>query len=235
VIERFTRGKSTTTDYSALVNLSNASRMEAIHTFEQLSHRLSQSSLMLPPADRRGEENSKRNHRRKTKKTSSVGHAKHIRSKSAPQLRITPLGPATPEGWVRPKTGRNTSSDSRAFGSSIPKRSRVPKSSSSLAQQPSSLPSLPRPVAPIQAIPSSPPAQRLAPARLCTNKRNSLMSFASDSTKLGEIPEHKWTRPGMLNGGNVQYPLGGGACYPLHPYQEPEKPRSRFMKLFKRS
>jgi hypothetical protein len=55
------------------------------------------------------------------------------------------------------------------------------------------------------------------------------MSFGSDSTKIGEIPEHKWAR--QPDGGI--FPVR--TYYPLEPYQEPEKPRSRFMRLFKRS
>jgi hypothetical protein len=56
------------------------------------------------------------------------------------------------------------------------------------------------------------------------------MSFASDSTKIGEIPEHKWTRPAMLEDGKFSVTT----YYPLEPYQEPEKQRSRFMRLFRR-
>jgi len=59
------------------------------------------------------------------------------------------------------------------------------------------------------------------------------MSFASDSTKLGEIPEHKWTRPPVVFGaGDVKFPVT--TYYPLEPYEEPVKPRSKFMRLFRR-
>lgn len=58
------------------------------------------------------------------------------------------------------------------------------------------------------------------------------MSFASDSTKLGEIPEHKWARQPMFAGGNMDFPIR--TYYPLEPYQEPEKQRSRFMRLFRK-
>jgi len=238
VIERFTRGRSTPTDYQALVNLSNASRMEAIHTFEQLSNRLSRSSLALVPSNKHNE---KRRHKRKAKSSSSVGNLKHARSKSAPHLSITPLGPATPDGWVRPKTGRKLSADSKASGTSSPKRRAAPKPPTSPphklslqappSQRPTaqSAPPIPRSTHPHQGSNSSAKIQHQEPSHSRPENRKSIMSFASDSTKLGEIPEHKCTRP--ANGGNL--PIT--PYYPLEPYQEPEKPRSRFMRLFKRS
>jgi hypothetical protein len=58
------------------------------------------------------------------------------------------------------------------------------------------------------------------------------MSFASDSTKLGEIPEYKWiNQPEYLNG---EFPVT--AFYPLdqHPSVEKDKPKSRLRRLFGR-
>lgn len=212
--------------------------MEAIHTFEQLSNRLSRSSLALVPSNKHNE---KRRHKRKTKSSSSIGNLKHTRPKSAPQLSITPLGPATPDGWVRPKTGRKLSADSRSSGTSSPKR-RVPTPKEAPAspqrldlpappsQRPSAhSPPISRATHPHQNHNASTQVQRQVPPHSRPDNRKSIMSFASDSTKLGEIPEHKWTRP--ANGGN--FPIT--PYYPLEPYQEPEKPRSRFMRLFKRS
>jgi hypothetical protein len=215
--------------------------MEAIHTFEQLSQRLSQSSLALVPSNKHNE---KRRHKRKAKSASSLGNVKHARSKSAPQLSITPLGPATSDGWVRPKPGRKLSADSKSSGIASPKRRsaapRAPSSPQSLSlpappsQRPAALLPLPIPRSthPHQDTTSSAQTQRpiVPPPR--PNNRKSVMSFASDSTKLGEIPEHKWTRPGMFVEGG-QFPVR--TYYPLEPYQEPEKPRSRLMRLFRRS
>ena len=240
VIERFTRGRSTPTDYQALVNLSNASRMEAIHTFEQLSRRLSQSSIALVPSNKNTE---KYRHRRKAKSTSSLGNVKHARSKSAPQLSITPLGPATSDGWVRPKPARKLSADSKSSGNANPKRrAAAPKAPSSpqrlnLPAPPSQRPAaqlalpIPRSTNPHQSTVSAQIQRPIVPQSRPEN-RKSVMSFASDSTKLGEIPEHKWTRPGMFAEG-TQFPVR--MYYPLEPYQEPEKPRSRLMRLFRRS
>jgi len=78
--------------------------MEAINTFEQLSHRLSRSSLALvsPKNSKDPKRPNHTAHKRGTKKSGSssalVAHSKHARSKSAPELSLTPLGPATTDG-----------------------------------------------------------------------------------------------------------------------------------------
>lgn len=222
IIDRFTRGKSTGTDYKALLNLSNVSHMEAISTFEQLSKRLSQSSVALPHKSRHaGKPHSSRvGHKQKAKK-GSVGHSKHTRSKSAPELSRTALGPATAEGWVRPKPGRKLSSESKTSGSTSPRRT-APREHT----QPTIQRSRPPP-----ALVSTPLLPSPLPRTRPENRR-SIMSFASDSTKLGEIPEYKWASPSMFDAGNSNFPIT--TFYPLEPYQQPEKQRSRFMRLFRR-
>ncbi|PVH87028.1 hypothetical protein DL98DRAFT_510471 [Cadophora sp. DSE1049] len=252
VIERFTKGRSSPTDYQVLLNLSNSSRLEAITTFQQLSYRLSRSSLALPLSPHKTGHKASTTHRRKKKSTaSSSGHSKrsHARSKSAPELSIssTPLGPATPEGWVRPKAGRKLSTDSRSSGSSTPKQRSSPKPlalpappnprpTSATRRSPPPPPyqsQLPSPSSIPEAFvpePISLPTQRLQVRVSKADKRKSFMSFASDSTKLGEIPEHKWGRNAIPEGG--QFPIT--PYYPVQMYQEPEKPRSRFMRLFRK-
>ncbi|KAK0124517.1 hypothetical protein ONS95_009466 [Cadophora gregata] len=253
VIERFTKGRSSPTDYQVLLNLSNSSRLEAITTFQQLSYRLSRSSLALPLSPHRTGHKASATHRRKQKSvTSSLGHSKrpHTRSKSAPELSIssTPLGPATPEGWIRPKASRKSSTDSRSSGSSTPKQRSSPKPLALPAP-----PAIPRPASATRRSPppppyqsqlsspssipeafipdlSPPPVQRLQVRVSKADKRKSFMSFASDSTKLGEIPEHRWGRNAIPQGG--QFPIT--PYYPVQMYQEPQKPRSRFMRLFRR-
>ncbi|KAE8448189.1 hypothetical protein EG329_009793 [Mollisiaceae sp. DMI_Dod_QoI] len=233
VIKRFTTGRNSATDYQALLSLSNASRTEAISTFEQLSQRISRSSLALVPMS--PARSPRHSHRRK--KSSSASNAKHARSKSAPELSVTP------HGWVRPKAGRKQSSDSsKSSKSSGPP---PPKQASPRLQitelPPSSSRSSPRPrqaqianVPHIEEVHTPPPQYTTFPDDKVHNRRagnrQSFMSFASDSTKIGEIPEHKWARTAMIQAGN--YPMT--AFYPVEPYQEPEKQRSRLMKLFRR-
>ena len=203
--------------------------MEAIHTFEQLANRLSRSSLALIPAKK---QHDRHRHKRKSSKksASAVGHVRHTRSKRAPELAVTPLGYATPEGWVRPKPGRKLSSDSsKSSGSSTSKRSTARRQ----PQHPPR-PANPTPVSRLGASPTLPliKAPPLPPPRARTENRKSIMSFASESTKLGEIPEHRWNRPAMFEAASGNFPVT--AFYPLEPYQEPEKPKSRLMRLFRR-
>ncbi|KUJ20878.1 uncharacterized protein LY89DRAFT_729697 [Mollisia scopiformis] len=241
VIKRFTTGKTTNTDYQALLNLSNASRIEAINTFEQLSQRLSRSSLALVPLSPAMKEASQR-HRHRRKKSSTSSNPKHTRSKSAPELSVTP------QGWVRLKTVRKQSSDStkssKTSGSSTPKQSTSKSQTAQALSSPSKHSPRPR-QAQIADVPYSnskeneqitPPPQYTAfPAEPLRNSRRadnrkSFMSFASDSTKIGEIPEHRWAQTAAMQAGN--YPMT--TYYPVEPYQEPEKQRSRLMKLFRR-
>lgn len=248
------RGHSTSKDYETLLSLSNSSRQDAIETFSLLSQRLSRSSLALVPLSPGLHQPHKRRTKKKTAGTKAIEYTNHTRSKSAPELSVaaTPLGLATPEGWVRPKTGRKHSSDSSKSsstrsGTTSPRRSttkprspapisaihertshgpRTPHSPPPAYQSKQSSPLLPSPAP--QQIEPIPPA--IARRPFDPTKRRSIMSFASDSTKLGEIPEHKWARQGMLEAGN--FPIL--TYYPMEPYQEPEKPRSRLRKLFRR-
>ncbi|CZT03610.1 uncharacterized protein RAG0_10330 [Rhynchosporium agropyri] len=257
VIERFTKGRSNSADYEVLLNLSNSSRLEAISAFQQLSHRLSHPSLALPPGPRKSNYKSSAAHRgKKITAPSSAKHSKraHHSAKSPfePSISITPLGPVSPDGWVRPKAGRKLSLESRSSGPSTPNKQR--SSSKPLAPlAPSAVPcpasvtrtSPPRPTNqshlpspnsleshPYKNADVSMPAQ---PHRLHTHvpradQRESFMSFASDSTKLGEIPEDKWARGNISEG--ERFPIT--PFYPVQPYQVPEKPKSRFMRLFGR-
>ncbi|KAL2074403.1 hypothetical protein VTL71DRAFT_8181 [Oculimacula yallundae] len=258
VIERFTRGRSSPTDYQVLLNLSNSSRLEALSTFQDLSYRLSRSSLALPLNPRKPGHKATATHCRKKKgPLPAPAHSKRAhsgtKSPAEPSISITPLGPATPEGWVRPKAGRKLSTDSRSSGSSTLKHQRTsskplalpapvtitrPASVTRKSPPPpppyhSQLPS-PSSLAPqvYESAPVSMPTQHLkTQVRVSrADKRKSFMSFASDSTKLGEIPEHKWARGAMPEGG--QFPIT--PYYPVQLYQEPEKPKSRFMRLFRR-
>lgn len=212
VIERFTRGKSTNTDYTALMNLSNASRLETLSTFEHLAKRLSQSSLALVPPSSYSEKRTRSGHKRKAKKPSSANTLKPGRSNNAPSLSISSTG------WVRPKPNRKSSSGSKSSGSS------TPKCSSAKYHSPTRSPRATKIVSPSQ--------QRSSLPRPKVDNRKSIVSFASDSTKLGEIPEYKWRTPPIYDDGNVNFPVQ--TYYPLEPYQEPEKQRSRFMRLFRR-
>lgn len=167
-----------------------------------------------------------RTDQRRRKTSSSAGHARHSRSKSAPDLSLTPLGPANTDGWVRPKAGRKQSSDSKSSGTS---GSSTPRRSSPKTHSPQPSTSTNRTSPPSSGRVITQP-RRMTAGHTRLDNRNSIRSFATDSTKLGEIPEHKWARPSILDSG--QFPVK--RYYPLEPYQEPEKQRSRFMRFFRR-
>ena len=224
LIERFARGHNTSTDYAALLSLSNAARSEAIQTFSQLSMRLSKSSLALPPSrtSKQGPD-SKPSNKKKDKKRSSTGGSKHSRSKSAPSLLITP------EGAVRrPKHSRSKSTPSSKAPSTAPKKAPSPKPFSKSTH--SSLPQTPAPPYELNASQHSLLVPYMPPFQTRPSNRKSIMSFASDSTKLGEIPEHKWARRGTADGQMI-FPIR--TYYPLEPYQEPVKPKSKLRRLFR--
>ena len=224
IIDRFTRGESTRTDYQTLVNLSNASRVEAIKTFEQLSARISRSSMAMSTTKaKRKTHSSSKGQKAASSQSSRSSHSdrpRPVRSRSAPELSLkqTALGPATSQGWVRPKGQK--SGRKRAIDPTSPRRKSDPHGP-------------PKPLAPEPLEPeplTSPVVKKHAPSPLTlpgSDNRMSIMSFASDSTKLGEIPER---RGATFNHDNQDYFTS--TAFPLAPWKRPEKPRSRFMRLF---
>ena len=201
------------------MNLSNASRVEAIKTFEQLSARISRSSVALSTTKpKRKTQSSSKGQKAASSRSSGSSHSGRpgpVRSRSAPELSLkqTALGPATTQGWVRPKGqkwGRK-----RVIDPSSPRRKSDPHG----------------PQKPLAAEPTIPPVvKKHAPSPLPLpgpDNRMSIMSFASDSTKLGEIPER---RGATVNPDNQEYFTS--TVFPLAPWKRPEKPRSRFMRLF---
>jgi hypothetical protein len=138
-----------------------------------------------------------------------------VRSKSAPELPLKPtaLDPATSHEWVRPK-GQKTA-QKRATDAGSPRRKLDPHN------DPNALAA--RPVIPTTLKKRAPSTLPLAGP----GNRISIMSFASDSTKLGEIPER---RGAAVHPDNQQYLTS--TVFPLAPWKKPEKPRSRFMRLF---
>lgn len=195
------------------MSLSNASRLEAIHTFEQLSTRLPPSSLSLTPSrappsqDRRAQE-------RKAKPAGEHQHH-HRRPRSSssrsapPRVRVREIAAAD---LPHPRPAPH------ALPSATPRKAKPPstRSSSSPSGRHRSTTNTRKPKSPPRSGPPPPAASRTRSRR----------SWKSDSTKLGEIPEHQWaaSRPGELR---VVYPLGSAQ-------PTPEKSRSRFMRFLRK-
>jgi hypothetical protein len=63
----------------------------------------------------------------------------------------------------------------------------------------------------------------------------SVFSFASDSTKVGEIPEHKWAHPSYFQGDIPNFPVT--VAFPIdtgYREQAKGKPRSKFFRMFRK-
>jgi len=222
IMDRFTRGKCSRKDYQNLVSLSDRSRVEAVRTFRKLSLRLSRSSKA-----------------KSSNKNSSKGRGKHGKAKarkpaSVPRdelpaavdpQEVAPVQPDTKSAnsadtvtkTKRPRAGRKASSrSSKPLADDI----KVPGTSTQDLK-----PSVSQPQREPHSHNTAEPAQH---GRRHTSQRISFMSFASDSTKLGEIPERKWARNAEDSRRHSE------TAYPLSPWQDEHKPRFRFMHLFKK-
>lgn len=146
---------------------SNASRLEAIQTFEQLQSRISQSSVSLGTTQPSKHHRKRRKHS-KTSRTSSNHHTTTQSSSggssggstggstgsskkvSRDSLKQTYLGPATSSGWVRSKQRKKKQSSSVSViptpGNSQPPEPQVNASSNNLRQ--STIYKSPRPSSP---------------------------------------------------------------------------------------
>jgi len=200
IIERFNHGKSTPTDYQALLNLSNASRMEAIYTFDQLSTRLSGSALSL--TGNRSGKRPKQGQKYKTQK--KLPARRHSDEEAVLSAALAA------KGWIRKPAKSRTTSSRSSHGKSAAKRPH-PRD---IPQNTTRADPVPRKA----LIQEDAPNSKRAPER-----RKSGMSFASDSTKLGERAS-SYIQPSS-------FPV---PFYPIEPYRPPEKQRSRLVRFFTR-
>ncbi|KAF7879144.1 hypothetical protein EAF04_000343 [Stromatinia cepivora] len=204
-IVSFSRGKVKSSDQEALIQLSNKSRAEAINTLNGLSKRLSESSSSLTSRDTLTQ--TKRNRRKRD----------HELIPTVP-TKPTALGPATKDGWIRPKSSKKGTAKSKTHaGKASVMKSRGEE----------------KPVPP-QTVDIVRKREPISMPRTATENRKSGFSFASDSTKLGEIPEHRMARLLATSEHNDTGYHTHTVAYPLAPYQpEPQKRRFGIGKLFK--
>ncbi|APA10651.1 hypothetical protein sscle_06g054210 [Sclerotinia sclerotiorum 1980 UF-70] len=196
-IVSFSRGKVKSSDREALIKLSNESRVETINTLNELSKRISVSSSSLTSRD-------------------ALTETKHGRRKRDQNLvptvptKPTALGLATRDGWVRSKSSKK--------GAAKPKTHAGKASvTESRGEQ------KPMPSQPVDVVRKRDP---IPMPRTATENRKSGFSFASDSTKLGEIPEHRLARLLATSEHNDTGYYMHTVAYPLAPYQpEPQKRR----------
>ncbi|KAF7937562.1 uncharacterized protein EAE98_001876 [Botrytis deweyae] len=209
----FSQGKVKPADQELFIKLSNKSRAETITALDSLSKRLSKSSPSLvsrDPATRSP------NHRRK----------RHQTPPPPPPIPTKPtaLGPATKNGWIRPK----------------PTKKDIPKSKPQARKATLTKSTLKEKSAPSQSFTLLEEKQEALPKRAAENRKSGF-SFASDSTKLGEIPDSRMaillqpdtgTSTSSHNQYSRYYPTA--VAFPLAPYQPaPRKRRFGVRKLWK--
>ncbi|TEY51453.1 hypothetical protein BOTCAL_0265g00150 [Botryotinia calthae] len=205
----FSRGKVKPADQELFIKLSNKSRTEAINTLDDLSKRLSKSSSSLVSRDT---VNRSKTHRRK----------RHRNPPPTLPTQPTALGPATKNGWIRPK----------------PTKKDIPKSKTQT--QKSTLTKSTHKEKPATSQSITLLEKQEPPPKTAAENRKSGFSFASDSTKLGEIPESKMAQLLASSGAGAASHDNGSRYYPtvvafpLAPYRaEPPKRRFGMGKLWK--
>lgn len=204
------------------MSLSDASRLEAIHTFDQLSRRLPQSTLSLTSSIKPSARDAQK---RRIKRSASAKDAHHPRSKSAPAPAIA-VAAAVASDEPRHRHARQrdpgSSKSSTVISKSKTPRATLDKHRSTTSRKPtasSNSNNHPRVASP------APGSTRTSSRR--GRRRHVSGSSRSDSTKLGEIPEHKWrtTKP-RDDDSSLEI------AYPLYSYPAPPKQRSRFMRFW---
>jgi hypothetical protein len=183
-------------DYRSLTSLSENSRIEALSALSQLSYRLSQSSLsLLQPSQ-------KRSGNKHIRRKSHESEAATVRRMQAPNASESLLA------IVKPRPRRRTSGGSRppngathAESKPNPARPTARKSAGLSSKSTPNLrhPTTPPPYSPIPSRSHHTPkpddsAEEIFRRRV-EKVTPSMHTFASNSTKVGEIPMCKWNTP----------------------------------------
>ncbi|KAK4143760.1 uncharacterized protein C8A04DRAFT_12071 [Dichotomopilus funicola] len=214
-------------DYQSLLSLSNGSRAEAIKAIDSLSRRIGSSSRSSVVSSSHSKAPSK--HRRKsspdprhstTKSSKGTGH-EHRASQPMTTPASPPLPPPkSPEIKPALKKPRRASQPATAPPPPPPKEPEI---------------GLPTPTPRIRNL--NPETNKGGPSKdlkVVENNRISIISFASDSTKLGEIPQRKWepmARHLEVEPDGDEYNVR--PMFPLKPYTVEVKEK-RFLGLFRR-
>ncbi|KAK7749872.1 hypothetical protein SLS53_000454 [Cytospora paraplurivora] len=200
------KGESPDLDYQSLMSLSNASRLQAIKTFDRLSHRISSkssgTSVVAPEKVSRSSKTAKTS-ASPGDKVNDVPPSSSASSKDDRRRGDPKLSRGRGHGHGRGNDARARKSRSKG------RRSRTDHDHDHDQMPPGTLVSLAPPTPPL-APPLEPTvrnsdgdgadgaASKAHQGRRTTasslKNRFSLISMSSDSTRLGEIPERKWHR-----------------------------------------
>lgn len=249
------KGESPDLDYQSLMSLSNASRLQAIKTFDQLSHRIgsksSGASVVAPEKTSRASKTAKTSASPGDKvydvPPSSSDSSKDERRRRDPKLS---RGHGHGHGHGRGNDARARKSRSKGRGSRIDHDPDQMPPNTLLSLAPTIPPQAPLapPLDPTirnsdgdgdgadGAASKTHHGRRATAATSSLKNRFSLVSMSSDSTRLGEIPERKWHRRyDPLDGSVDEY--NTPIMYPIRPYQAPPPTTTkggRFLGLFRR-
>ncbi|KAM7201506.1 hypothetical protein V8F33_003330 [Rhypophila sp. PSN 637] len=256
-------------DYESLKSLSNASRIEAIHAIDHLSRRLggsstSHSSLVTySSSSKTSSTSTSGSERPRGRRHNSSSSSSSSSSNSSPKLKKKKSSSSSSSSSH--KSSRRTPTISEEGEEGVPPsptRQRRPSRSSDEGEQQQQQQQQYNYYDETQQCPPysysySVPYQVRGPSRGRTAQlrataatttatggpnRISMMSVSSNSTKLGEIPEHKWSRPHHNNlaaadnySSDEWYNVA--PAYPLKPYIVPppkQKPGGFFGGFFGR-
>lgn len=204
------------------MSLSNSSRIQAIKAFDSLSHRIGSKSSRSSIGSTTTSKSSKSS---KSSRTSKSSRSKDSSSGSSSASKGSKGSKGSKDSKHRRRTKvskREENEDNRIVKVDSQRQGETPS-----ASRPRS--SIPTPLLDSMERRDSDGALRRRPSMM---NRFSLISISSGSTKLGEIPERKWSRRyDDWDGGSEEYNVP--IMYPLRPYQPAVKER-RFFGLFRR-
>ncbi|KAK3297566.1 uncharacterized protein B0H64DRAFT_127171 [Chaetomium fimeti] len=207
-------------DYQSLMSLSNGSRTEAIKAIDSLSRRLSNPSRSSAASSKTRASSKTSSSRRKPKSPSNPGSPS-----SRPAKKAQPEN-AKEKSLVVAQNGQVASKDRKKGPEKIRKK-----------PQPVTPPPSKSPDTKSEAKRSQPMSRdptRPRTPKLAEENRISILSFASDSTKLGEIPQRRWQSVmhySATDPDGDEYNVR--PTFPLKPYTVEVKEK-RFFGLFSR-
>ncbi|KIW00388.1 uncharacterized protein PV09_08097 [Verruconis gallopava] len=235
-------------DYQHLTSVSDVSRQEALDALSQLSYRMSVSALSLQEQKKKDEKHKRKrsNNARTGRRLPSSKSVSDLTERSArsmsgqrkgPEIKMVRLTSAsTPQlAMVRPKARRSSSSKSDVCATP-PLPSPAGVGSASKHRRHDSGVAVSQPTRPNPSSPSPPQPDSTTPQPLRRRADKfvpSVHTFASASTRLGEIPELKWSIPYDYEAMNRLNEEHGGRPWPPPP--EPAKAKRGFLRLFKKS
>ena len=212
-------------DYASLMSLSNASRHDAIKTIDSLARRLGSPSRSSVASSATAKTPTKPpSSRHKPKSSSNPGVSTSAPKKSRKEARDdhSPRHKTRAAAKEGKSAGRGHKADGERINKSGPLVSRRPPELSNPQQEA-------RPSRATSASPESPKTPRMTGAVGAAGpNRISILSFSSDSTKLGEIPQRRW-RSAMqyatTDSDGEEYNVR--PTFPLKPYTSTAEVRER--------